>query len=220
LTTGRLDWLGVSGFVLYGLGVGALATYFLRGWGRVIFAITSIVVFVAIIAPINGSFMTNGPFPTFSDPNAPVDSLMFPSFPNLEQIYKSSEFFTLFPIFTLILAIGCHAQSIASELKAFLVSRQKARAIALPTMNTEFLNRPPAYMPDNVTLMDAVDRARTELLEGGHLDENMMTVTPDRTEILEILTNRAAAVDLDAQTGRISDIMGNTEIKRRQDEDK
>ena len=89
----------------------------------------------------------------------------------------------------------------------------------MPTQTTEFLNRPPAYMPDTATLMEAVDKARTELLAGGHLDEDMLTVKPDRTEVLEILNARAAAVDLNALTGKISDIMGNTEIRRRQDED-
>jgi len=221
ISLGRLDWLGVIGFIGYGLVIGALATYFLRGAGRIAFAVMALVAFVAVIAPINGTLMTDGPFATFNNANFPVDSLFFPNYLDYQgvTVYDSTILFTLFPLFGLILAIGGHAQLIAAELRDWLISRRKARAIATPTLRTEFLNRPPAYMPDTATLMQAVDKARAELLAGGHLDENMLTVKPDRTEVLGILNARAAAVDLNVATGKISDIMGNTEIRRRQDED-
>jgi hypothetical protein len=48
----------------------------------------------------------------------------------------------------------------------------------------------------------------------------MMTIKPDRTEVMGILAARVTAVDLDAPTGKVSDQMSDTTIKRLKDEDK
>lgn len=223
VSSGHLDWLGVTGFIGYGLVAGALATYFLRGWGRVTFAVVSLLAFVLLIAPINGTLMSNGPFPQYSNPNAPVDSLFFPDYVSTADgitAYNSPAIFVLFPLFAIILAVGSHAQLIVTEIRQAFKIRRKVKEQIVPTQQSEFLNRPQAFMPDTDTLMDAVEKAREELGQAGLLDEDMMTVKPDRTEILDILAARVSAVDLDAPTGKVSDQMSDTTIKRLKDEDK
>lgn len=221
VTGGRLDWWGVIGYIIYGLAAGALGTYYLRGWGRVAFAVASLVMFVIVIAPLNGALMTQGPHVVSENQNIIVDSLIFPNYLQHEgnTVYDSVSILSLSAIFALILSIGAHAQLIASELRQSYIAWRQARTVTAPVSQTEFLNRPPAFMPDTETLMDATTKARDELKQAGLLDDSMQTVKPDRTEILDLLAARVTAVDLDAPTGKVSDQMSDTTIQRLKDED-
>lgn len=211
VTSAPLSWFGVIGFIAYGLVGGALGTYVLRGSGRIAFSVVAVVMFVIVILPLGSTLVADGPFP-YNPDDGLLDPLFFP--------LENGQVFTIHPLFALILALGSHAQLITSELGQAIRNRRKTRVSAIPTLQTEFLNRPPAFMPDTDTLMNAVEKARESLGQAGHLDEDMMTVKPDRTEVLDMLAARVTAVDLDAPTGKVSDQMSDTSIQRLKDEDK
>jgi hypothetical protein len=209
LTNAPLTWVGVVGFVLYGLLPGVVATYLLRGYGRLGFALAAAAGFILVIAPINDVLMTNGPLPA-PGVTGFHDALFYTRYlPDNPFEADNAQVFTLFPVFALLLAVGCHTQLIFRDIMAFVHSRRRQPEEEPVLPQASFINQPDSFLPDTATLLDAVAKAKAELQAAGLLQDMTPTQPPRRTP-----------VDLDAPTGKVRNQQPTEDIRRLNDDDK
>jgi hypothetical protein len=208
-----LSWLGVLGFALWGMVPGLIAGYAFNWAGRLGFAAASIGVFATLLAQINPTLQTDGPFPGF-------DALLYMRYTFDTGLYENNQiFYTVIP-FALLIALGGHAQLIGREVREWMNAR-KARRMEDEAEMMAFLNRPRASLPDTATLIEAVQKAREELIATGKLDA--ITARPIYEDMTDRIGRGAGAgegrVLLDAPTGKIEDAIAE-EIRRAQESDK
>lgn len=209
LTNAPLTWVGVVGFVLYGMLPGVAATYLLRGYGGVAFTLAAAAGFVLIIAPINGVLMTNGPLPA-SGVTGFHDALFYTRYlPDNPFEADNAQVFTLFPFFALLLAVGVHLQLIFRDVMGFVRSRRRQLVADPAVPQASFINQPDSFLPNTATLLDAVAKAKAELQAAGLLQDMTPTQPP-----------RRPPVDLDAPTGKVRGQQPTEDVRRLRDEDK
>jgi hypothetical protein len=165
--------------------------------------------------------LLDAPKPVSSDPNGIIDTLFYVAYLPDGSGFDNGQVFSVLLPFALLIALGANAQLIAREVREAWRAR-RAAPVEPNAPASEFLNRPPSYMPDTATVLGEAEKVREELAALGVLPEG---TRPDRAEALDILTARLApAVDLDAPTGKVptlsDDPNNNTEVRRLQAEDK
>jgi hypothetical protein len=219
-TNPPLTWLGMVGLMLYGGVAGVLGVYLTRGIGRWAFAVAAALGCVGVLAVLNPALL-DAPKPVSSDPNGIIDTLFYVAYLPDGSGFDNGQVFSVLLPFALLIALGANAQLIAREVREAWRAR-RAAPVEPNAPASEFLNRPPSYMPDTATVLGEAEKVREELAALGVLPEG---TRPDRAEALDILTARLApAVDLDAPTGKVptlsDDPNNNTEVRRLQAEDK
>lgn len=208
-----LSWLGVLGFALWGLMPGLIAGYVFNWAGRLGFAVASIGGFAFLLMQINPTLQTEGPFPGF-------DALLYMRRVFDTGVYENNQvFYTVIP-FALLTALGGHAQLIGREVREWMNAR-KARRMEDEAEMMAFLNRPRAALPDTATLIEAVQKAREDLIATGKLDA--ITARPIHDAMTDRIGPGADSVEgrawLDAPTGKVEDAIAE-EIRRAQESDK
>lgn len=213
LTQAPLSWLGVLGFALWGMIPGLIAGYVFNWPGRISFTAASIGLFAWLLTPLNPILQASGPFPN-------PETLFYMRYNFEAGIYEVNQVFYATIPFAILIALGGHTQLIAREIRERMAAR-KARRSADHAEMMAFLNQPRAALPDTATLIEAVEKAREELIRTGSLDA--ITGRPVYTGQTDRIGRDTAAdsgrVLLDAPTGRVADTLAE-EIRRVRESDK
>src|SRR5690606_9646841 len=127
-------------------------------------------------AQINPTLQTSGPFPN-------SETLFYMRYNFEAGIYEVNQIFYATLPFAILIALGGHVQLIGREVREWMNAR-KARRMEDEAEMMAFLNRPRAAQPDTATLLQAVQRAREDLIATGKLDA--VTERP----IYEAMTDR------------------------------